>query len=225
MLTATELRKLVRAHNILSKITIPKGSNRDDIIKIIENAGYKVNHEEKKLEQKVKRGKQLTLKKAEEITKPKPKTELQKQKAEEKKQEKELERKKKEREIRKKSVEEEKKRQKDIKDKSISINNIETKKMPPKITAEQMKSIKVIEPKKKDEEIKVGDKITFSLPTDKSIKIDGEVERINKNSYTISFEETPEIKKAVGTKLGYRYYKRDGKNIITKTYTKKQLQR
>ena len=93
MLTATELRKLVRAHNILSKITIPKGSNRDDIIKIIENAGYKVNHEEKKLEQKVKRGKQLTLKKAEEITKPKPKTELQKQKAEEKKQEKELERK------------------------------------------------------------------------------------------------------------------------------------
>ena len=28
-LTGAELRKLIRAHNILSKITIPKGTDRD----------------------------------------------------------------------------------------------------------------------------------------------------------------------------------------------------
>jgi len=147
MLTSQELRKLVRAHNILSKITIPKGATRDDIIKIIENAGYKVNHEEKKLEQKVKRGKQLTLKMAEELTKPKPKTALQKQKAEEKKQEKELEQKKKERAIRKVAVEEEKARSKPKpKPKSVSIG---TQTEPPK---EEGKIVRI-------DQIKVGDTI------------------------------------------------------------------
>ena len=89
----------------------------------------------------------------------------------------------------------------------------------------------ILERKKKKEEEKntevkysVGDKITFSLPSDKSIKVDGEVERVNKNSYTISFEATPEIKKAMGS-TGYRKFKRDGKNILMKTYTAKQLER
>ena len=35
-LTAPELRKLIRAHNILSKITIPKGTDRQGLIKLIE---------------------------------------------------------------------------------------------------------------------------------------------------------------------------------------------
>jgi len=137
MLSKAELRKLIRAHNVLSKITIPKGASLDDMVKLVEGAGYKVNHDQKKLEQKVKRGRQITLKQAEEITAPKPKTALQKQKAQEKKEEKAVEQKKKEREIRKTAVAEEKKRQE--------------KKKPPKITAEQMKSIKVIERKKKEE--------------------------------------------------------------------------
>lgn len=159
MLSKPELRKLIRAHNVLSKITIPKGASLDDMVKMVEKAGYKVNHEKKRLDAKVKRGKQITLKQAEEITKPKPKTALQKQKAEEKKEEKAVEQKKKERDIRKKAVAEEKKRQKkmpkkDIKDKTQSISKVEKKKMPPKITAEQMKSIKVIEPKKKKKIIK-----------------------------------------------------------------------
>ena len=76
-LTAPELRRLVRTHNKLSKITIPKGTDREGIIKIIENSGYKVNHKMKRLDAKVKRGKQITLKKADEVL-PKPKTKEQK---------------------------------------------------------------------------------------------------------------------------------------------------
>lgn len=117
MLTKTQLRKLIRAHNILSKITIPTGASADDMVKLVEKAGYKVNHEKQKIESKVKRGKQITLKQAEEITKPKPKTELQKQKAQEKKAEKESEQKKKDRAIRKTAVAEEKKRQQKTKPK------------------------------------------------------------------------------------------------------------
>lgn len=118
MLTKTQLRKLIRAHNILSKITIPKGASADDMVKLVEKAGYKVNHEKQKIEAKVKRGKQITLKQAEEITKPKPKTALQKQKAQEKKAEKESEQKKKDRAIRKTAVAEEKKRQEKTKPKA-----------------------------------------------------------------------------------------------------------
>ena len=76
-MTAPELRKLVRAHNKLTKITIPKGTDREGIIKLIESNGYKVNHPKKRLDAKVKRGKQISLKKAEEIL-PKPKSKEQK---------------------------------------------------------------------------------------------------------------------------------------------------
>jgi len=72
MLTSSELRKLVKAHNILSKIVIPKGTSRDDLIKLIEKNGYTVDEEKKVIRAKVKRGKQITLAKAEEITKKKP---------------------------------------------------------------------------------------------------------------------------------------------------------
>jgi len=76
-LTSAELRKLIRAHNKLTKITIPKGTDREGIIKIIESNGYKVNHPKKRLDAEVKRGKQISLKKADEIL-PKPKTKEQK---------------------------------------------------------------------------------------------------------------------------------------------------
>jgi len=76
-LTAPELRKLIRAHNKLTKITIPKGTDREGIIKIIESNGYKVNHPKKRLDAKVKRGKQITMKAADDIL-PKPKTKEQK---------------------------------------------------------------------------------------------------------------------------------------------------
>ena len=135
MLTSSELRKLVRAHNILSKIVIPKGSSRDDLIKLIEKNGYMVDEEKKSIKPKVQRGKQITLSQAEVITKPKPKTQLQKQKAQEKKAEKEAMKKKQEREIRKKAVEEEKERQKKSTLKGKSDNNIkgDSKKMGDKL--------------------------------------------------------------------------------------------
>lgn len=76
-LTAPELRKLIRAHNKLTKITIPKGTDREGIIKIIEKNGYKVNHKMKRLDAQVKRGKQISLKRADEVL-PKPKSKEQK---------------------------------------------------------------------------------------------------------------------------------------------------
>ncbi len=84
MLTAPELRKLVRAHNQLSKITIPRGSSAEDIVKLVEKNGYEVDHENKKLKAKVKRGKQITLKKADEMF-PKPKKKTAQEKADAKK--------------------------------------------------------------------------------------------------------------------------------------------
>ena len=75
-LTATELRKLIKAHNILSKITIPKGTDREGLIKLIEKRRYVVNHIKKSIDPKVSRREgNITLKKAEELTKPKPKKE------------------------------------------------------------------------------------------------------------------------------------------------------
>tara|TARA_R100000951_G_scaffold115384_1_gene123298 strand:+ start:3016 stop:3729 length:714 start_codon:yes stop_codon:yes gene_type:complete len=76
-MTSPELRKLIRAHNKLTKITIPKGTDREGIIKIIEKNGYKVNHPKKRLDAQVKRGKQISMKKADEVL-PKPKTKEQK---------------------------------------------------------------------------------------------------------------------------------------------------
>jgi len=114
-LTTTEIRKLIRAHNILTNIKIPKGANRNEIIKMVEKKGYMINHEKKSLDPKggVRQGRpKVKLEKAKEITKPKPKTALQKQKAAESKAEKEEKKKKEERVIRKKAVEEEKKRAK-----------------------------------------------------------------------------------------------------------------
>ena len=88
-LTAPELRKLIRAHNILSKITIPKGTDRGGLIKLIEGKNYVVDHGNKAIKPKQQRGKQITLKKAEELTKPKPVSDAVKKKRAEKKKEQE----------------------------------------------------------------------------------------------------------------------------------------
>ena len=96
MLTAPELVKLIKAHNILSKITIPKKAinNVNELVKLIESKNYSVDHNKKSIKPKVQRGKQITLKQAEEITKPKVDPEVAKQKREAKKKEKEEEKKK-----------------------------------------------------------------------------------------------------------------------------------
>jgi hypothetical protein len=74
-LTTPELRQLIKAHNVLMSIVIPKGAKRDDIIKLINSNGYDINHKEKKLVPRVKmKRKPVVSMKSVEKTKPKPKT-------------------------------------------------------------------------------------------------------------------------------------------------------
>ena len=51
-LTSAELRRLVRAHNKLVDIKIPPKSTRDDILKLIDTNGYRVDHEAEKIRPK-----------------------------------------------------------------------------------------------------------------------------------------------------------------------------
>ena len=71
-LTTAEIRKLISAHNKLSKITIPPKSKRDDILKILKDNGFSVNHERQRLEQIKVQRKNVDLEQAKEITKRKP---------------------------------------------------------------------------------------------------------------------------------------------------------
>ena len=180
-ITTAEIRKLIRAHNKASSIKIPPKSTREDIVGILQKAGYSVNHEKAEL-RPVSKGKVQKLKVVSQKTiakeLPKPKTNLEKQKAKEQKQEKQMEKKKQERTERKeivqkalkqqeKTISKKKDKEKTLKKETLinknkvseKLNdknkNISNNKMTPKITAEQIKSIKVIEPKKKEEKIKV----------------------------------------------------------------------
>ena len=108
-LTTPEIRKLISAHNKLTDIKIKKGATRDDIIKLLKNNGWSVDHKKQSLIPTDRpRKKIITLKEADTITKPKPKTELQKQKLKEKKEEIEVVKKKEVREIKKKAIQEQK---------------------------------------------------------------------------------------------------------------------
>tara|TARA_R100000734_G_scaffold6948_1_gene5755 strand:- start:686 stop:1273 length:588 start_codon:yes stop_codon:yes gene_type:complete len=49
LLTLAELKKLVVNHNKLSKISMPKGVKRDELIKLINKNGYRVDHTNNKL--------------------------------------------------------------------------------------------------------------------------------------------------------------------------------
>jgi len=74
-LTTTEIRKLIRAHNVLMNIKIPAGSKREDIIKIVEKNKYKIDHEAGALvpTSEMKRKPKVDLKKADSVL-PKPKS-------------------------------------------------------------------------------------------------------------------------------------------------------
>jgi len=90
-LTGAELRKLIRAHNILVSIKIPKGTDREGLIKLIEGKGYKVDHKKKAIidsKNDRPRRPKVTLDQAKELTKPKPLTEEQKKKRQQAKQKK-----------------------------------------------------------------------------------------------------------------------------------------
>jgi len=88
MLSVKELKTLIKAHNKLSQIKIPPKAKAEDLVKLIEDNGYKVDHEKKELKPVVKRGKKITMKKAEELVpKKKEKTEEDKKKSKDKKRE------------------------------------------------------------------------------------------------------------------------------------------
>lgn len=174
-LTSAELRKLIKAHNILVSIKIPVGTDREGLIKLIEDKGYKVDHKNKKIVDAKKdrpRRPKVTLEEAKELTKPKPKTALQKQKIAEAKAEKEEKKKKEVRAIKKEAIKGVMDRKKALKKKSIENNKEEMPKpKQPKATQKfksqkedevrpkekvgrpkvDPKKIKVIEPKKKEE--------------------------------------------------------------------------
>lgn len=86
-ITTAEIRKLIRAHNKASSIKIPPKSTREDIIGILQKAGYSVNHEKAEL-RPVSKGKVQKLKvvsqKTIEKELPKPKTEEEKKEAKKK---------------------------------------------------------------------------------------------------------------------------------------------
>ncbi len=157
-LTAPELRKLIRAHNILSKIVIPKGTDRQGLIKLIEGKNYKVDHEKKVIRPKQQRGKQITLKKAEELTKPKPVSEEVKKKRAEKKKEQEEAKQKDIKIAKKEAVKEFKSKQKEAKKKQVKKPVKKPVKKEDEVRPKEKvgrpkvdpKKIKVIEPKKEE---------------------------------------------------------------------------
>jgi len=170
-LTAAEIRKLIKAHNVLTKITIPKGAKRDDLIKLVEKKGYKVDHENKKISRSVgKSTETITLKGAEIIGKPKEKTALQKQKAAEKKEEKAVAQKKKERELKKEAV---KKATKDMVPKTkppkkIGAKPVPQKKEKKKYPTEGVKKVGEAIKKRKEEAAKKKAQAKAPAPTPKT---------------------------------------------------------
>lgn len=100
-LSAAQIRKIIKAHNIEATVKIPAGLKKDELEKFVESKGFKINHDEKSIS---KGGKKITLEQAEKLTAPKQKTALQKQKAAERKEEKAVAQKKKERELKKEAV-------------------------------------------------------------------------------------------------------------------------
>jgi hypothetical protein len=83
-LTTTEIRKLIRAHNVLMSIKIPVGSKREDIIKIVESNNYKIDHDAGALvpTSEMKRKPKVDIKKADSVL-PKPKSKEERAKAKE----------------------------------------------------------------------------------------------------------------------------------------------
>lgn len=80
-LTSAEIRTLIRGHNKMTNIKVPKGLDRDGLIKWLKGRNFEVDHKNKRLVDKAPaRGKIATLATSKAITKPKPKTQPKKNK-------------------------------------------------------------------------------------------------------------------------------------------------
>ena len=79
-LTAAEIRKLIRGHNIGVTIKVPPGLDRDGLIKFLKDRKFEIDHVKQQLiDKRPERGKSISLEVAKARTKPVPKTEEQKQ--------------------------------------------------------------------------------------------------------------------------------------------------
>jgi len=109
-LTTPEIRKLIKAHNILVSIKIPVGAKRDDIISIIKKRGYDIDHKQQKLKQvkNVPVPKTVSVASAKKIipSKTKEQKEQKKQKQKEKKEKQKIEKEKEVKLIKKEAVKE-----------------------------------------------------------------------------------------------------------------------
>lgn len=109
-LTSTELRKLISAHNKLYTIKVPSGATQPQIVKLINDNGYSVNHKTQQLRLRFKDlPKKITK---DDAPKKKVATDLEKQKKEEKKKERDDKKKKEIREIKKQALKEDADRKK-----------------------------------------------------------------------------------------------------------------
>lgn len=144
-ITGAEIRKLIRAHNVLVSIKIPPKTDRDGLIALIKKNGFKLDEVKGEITGKSKEVK-ISLGQAKEITKPKEKTELQKQKIKEKKEEKEKKKKKEVRQIKKEAIKKEKEVQKKKEKKTTKPK--EKKKVVVKKVQEKKPNVRQLPPKK-----------------------------------------------------------------------------
>ena len=168
-LTTTEIRKLIRAHNVLVSIKIPKGSKREDIMAIVKKEGYMVDHEKQALRPvskgKVKKLPVVDMNKATQVL-PKPKTKEEKAVA---KKSKDMKKKEKEDKIKAEGVKQGAALQRVLAKKKVAP----VKKTTPvkKVTIKSTPKVKIITPKPKGKGIR-SDSVEFAERTFSRSRVD-----------------------------------------------------
>lgn len=171
-LTTTEIRKLIRAHNVLVSIKIPKGSKREDIMAIVKKAGYMVDHEKQALRPvskgKVKKLPVVDMNKATQVL-PKPKTKEEKAVA---KKSKDMKKKEKEDKIKAEGVKQ-----------GAAIQRVLAKKK--EMDRKKILKNKNLSNNKKDMDFKIGDTYLFKIKTK---EFEGIASKINDKSISMVFK-------------------------------------
>ena len=202
-LTTAEIRKLISAHNKLSKITIPPRSTRDAIMSIISKAGFRVNHEQQKLEQTTATKKDISLEKAKDVTKRVPKTEQQKKQSTERMEKKKVEKEKELKLAKKEGVKEFKAKKKDAEKKKPVEKPVEKPKKKTSTIGTQTEKPKSTEKKKvlQLEDKKKSDK-TFKIERTERSKMISQLKQEYGNTFNpfkilgiTASQETPELVK------------------------------
>ena len=203
-LTSGELRKLVRAHNKLYDIKIPKGFTQPQIVKLIKDNGYSVNHKAEKLFLTMKTLPKTIGKK--DIPVPKTKTDEEKMVMKKKKDEK-LTKQKQEKEIEKKIAKKEGVKEfKEGLKKAQKSKPTPPKPTPPKPTPPTKTATIGTQTQKKEKDKVKPDKMKFKLPSQTpdpvSIDKDKKPPKVDKsykivpvkNNYPLNVDKYTDIK-------------------------------